>query len=306
MAKVKWPDFLILGAAKAGTTALYHQLNSHPEIFMSVQKEMNYFALKDQKINFSGPGDMEGIHRTSITRKEEYLSFFSATSQNVMGEVSPLYLYSPIAPKNIFRHIPHVKLIICLRNPVHRAYSAFLHLRRDNREMIKDFQTAFNLDEERKNNGWAEIWHYRSMGLYGKQLQRYFSLFNQEQILCLIYEDFLNEPENTLKSICEFLGVNSSHNFDFGTKYNKSGTPRFQFLHQILIRPHILKKIIKKNLPKKLRTRLREKLLNLNLKSQDYLSLDQMQRLFTYFEKDIQYTEELIKRDLSHWKPHQL
>ena len=82
--------------------------------------------------------------------------------------------------------------------------------------------------------------------------------------------------------------------------------PRFQFLHQILIRPHILKKIIKKILPKKLRTRLREKLLNLNLKSQDYLSLDQMQRLFPHFEKDIQYTEVLINRDLSHWKPYQL
>ena len=304
MSKLKWPNFLIIGAAKAGTTALYHQLNSHPEIFMSAQKELNYFALKDHEINFTGPGDMDGIHRTSITKKEEYLSFFSAKHQKVIGEVSPLYLYSPMAPKNIFQHIPNVKIIVCLRNPVHRAFSAFMHLRRDKREMINNFQTAFNLDEERKNNGWAEIWHYRSMGLYGKQLQRYFSLFNKEQILCLIYEDFLKYPENTLKSICEFLGVNSSHNFDSEAKYNKSGIPRFQFLHQILIRPNLLKKVLKNFLPKELRTHLREKLINLNLNSQDSLSSEQIQHLYPYFEKDINRTELLINRDLDHWKPN--
>ena len=99
MSKLKWPNFLIIGAAKAGTTALYHQLNSHPEIFMSAQKEMNYFDIKDHEINFTGPGDMDGIHRTTITKKEEYLSFFSARmglDVSIMSVPSLFFTLKPV------------------------------------------------------------------------------------------------------------------------------------------------------------------------------------------------------------------
>jgi len=298
------PDFLIIGAAKAGTTALYHQLGAHPNIFMSQQKEMNFFALENQIIDFKGPGDMSGIHRTSITNIKKYLSFFEGAKYGqVKGEVSPLYLYSDSAATNIHKYAPNIKIVICLRNPIDRAFSAFLHLIRDRREIESDFLTAFSKNQERLDASWAEIWHYGSMGLYADQLERYFSVFDKNQILILVYEKFLNDPQSTLKKICDFLKIDSTIEIDFEKKYNKSGSPRFQRIHQMLIRPHFIKNLGKIFLPKGIRTWIRESIINLNLKNKPTITPEQIQSIYPFFEEDIHRTEVLINTDLSHWKP---
>jgi hypothetical protein len=304
MSDSRWPDFLIVGAAKAGTTALYHQLGTHPDIFMSPQKEMNFFALENQVLDFKGPGDMNGIHRTSITNIENYLSFFKgAKKEQVKGEVSPLYLYSDSAVIKIRKYVPNIKIIVCLRNPIDRAFSAFSHLIRDQREIEIDFLTAFFKNQERIDGGWAEIWHYGSMGLYANQLERYFSVFDKNQILILVYEKFLNDPQTTLLKICDFLMVDSSFNFDLEKKYNQSGSPRFQRLHQLLIRPHLIKNLGKIFMPKSIRTWVRENVINLNLKNKPSITPDQIQSIYPFFREDIRRTEALINIDLSHWKP---
>ncbi len=303
MSDSQWPDFLIVGAAKAGTTALYHQLGTHPDIFMSPQKEMNFFALENQAIDFKGPGDMNGIHRTSVTNKTEYLSFFmESNNKQIKGEVSPLYLYSKLAAKNIKKYIPNVKIIVCLRNPIDRAFSAFSHLTRDHRENEKDFLKAFSKNHERIDAEWAEIWHYGSMGLYGHQLERYYSEFDSNQIQILIYEEFVKDPQRTLKTICDFLKIDSTVEFEFEKKYNKSGSPKFQALHKMMIRPNVVKKFGKYLIPKIFRTRLREDIINFNLIDNQSITSEQFQSIYPFFEEDILRTEILINTDLSHWK----
>jgi hypothetical protein len=303
MSNVNWPNFLIVGAAKAGTTALYHQLTQHSEVFMSEQKEMNFFALKDQTLDFKGPGDMDGIHRTSITNQSIYISFFSnLKNKKAIGEVSPLYLYSPIAPELINSLIPNSKIIIILRNPVDRAFSAFSHLRRDHREKIDNFEKAFDQNDTRKELNWAEIWHYKSMGLYFDQVQRYLQYFPKNQMLFIIYDDFVNTPQKVLEKLCTFLSINSNFKFDTESKYNKSGTPRFQSFHQMLIRPHLFKKILKNFLPKFIRTHIRESLLNLNLKKNKSLTSAQFDSIYPAFKDDIEKLERLLNLDLSQWK----
>lgn len=305
--KHQWPNFLIVGAAKAGTTALYHQLNAHPDVFMSSQKEMNFFALKDQIINFKGPGDMNGIHRTSITNQDNYLSFFQdSCGYSSVGEVSPLYLYSEKAPGLIYDLVPNMKIIVMLRNPIHRAFSAFSHLRRDQRETEEKFELAFQFDEKRKNQGWAEIWHYKSMGMYYDQVKRYNDLFPSGQIMYLVYEDFLNNPPQTLKTICDFLNIDSSFSFQTEKRYNKSGTPKINSLHQLLVRPHRIKKMFKHLLPKSFRTKLRESVININLDKQTKLTQEQFDSIFPVFEKDIEKTESLLEINLSHWKTYDI
>ena len=304
MSDSRWPDFLIVGAAKAGTTALYHQLGTHPDIFMSPQKEMNFFALENQVLDFKGPGDMNGIHRTSITDLENYLSFFEGSNKGqIKGEASPLYLYSDSAATNIHKYAPNIKIIVCLRNPIDRAFSAFSHLIRDQRELELDFISAFYKNQERKNAGWAEIWHYGSMGLYADQLERYYSTFNKSQVLVLIYEEFLKDPQSTLKKICDFLKIDPSFHFDPEKKYNQSRSPRFKRLHQVLIRPHYIKKIGKFIIPRRFRTRLRESVINFNLKNNPSLTPEQIQSIYPFFREDIRRTEALINIDLSNWKP---
>jgi hypothetical protein len=92
------PNFLILGAAKAGTTALYHYIKQHPQVGMSRIKETNFFALMDEPLDFRGPGDQNYIGRFSVTSFEEYQAQFrGCAGATAIGEASPLYLYSPKA-----------------------------------------------------------------------------------------------------------------------------------------------------------------------------------------------------------------
>ena len=131
------PDFLIVGAAKSGTTALYHYLGQHPEVFLSPIKETNFFAQKGKNLDFNGPKDNLITHKKTITETVDYYNqFTNVTNEKAIGEICPSYLYYKDAPKNIKEHIPEVKIIAILREPVSRAFSAWVHLTRDGREYL--------------------------------------------------------------------------------------------------------------------------------------------------------------------------
>ena len=118
---MRLPDFLIVGAAKSGTTSLYHFLGQHPDIFMSAVKELGFFALKND-VQFNGPGDMNAIGCCSVNTLEAYSALFAEARGGVAaGESSNMYLYSQEAPHAIKAAIPNVKLIAILRDPVERA-----------------------------------------------------------------------------------------------------------------------------------------------------------------------------------------
>ena len=104
------PNFLIIGAAKCGTTALYHYLNQHPEVFMSPEKEPRFFALEGETPNFQGPADARGINRCRYTNLDAYRSLFESVSgEKAIGEASTLYLYSSKAPERIAHHVPEAR-----------------------------------------------------------------------------------------------------------------------------------------------------------------------------------------------------
>ncbi len=196
------PNFLILGAAKAGTTALHHYLKQHPAIGMSHTKESNYLALKGEDLDFRGPGDADMVHRFSVTTEAAYLERFAHCGQKTaIGEASPLYLYSPKAPLHIKQLLPDAKLIAILRNPVDRAYSAFLHLVRDHRETTTDFLEGLRQEPARIAARWEHLWHYVAMGRYADQLARYDALFPREQITVYLYRDFRSDPTAVMREL---------------------------------------------------------------------------------------------------------
>ena len=113
---MRLPNFLIIGAAKSGTSSVFAYLGQHPQVFASPSKEPNYFALADQRVAFTGPGD-EIINQASITDVRQYQALFrTAKSASAVGEASTLYLYSPAAAAAIRRHIPDVRIIAILRD----------------------------------------------------------------------------------------------------------------------------------------------------------------------------------------------
>jgi Sulfotransferase family len=169
------PNFLIIGAAKSGTTSLYHYLNQHPQIYMSPEKEPEFFALEGRKLDFDGPDGKEVINRriqrNRPTNIEEYRALFEGVSgETAIGEASPWYLYSVQAPSRISYYIPGVKLIAVLRNPVERAYSLFLYLRLRGQEPLSDFSQALQAEEVRKRDNWEWWWYYKDVGFYHAQL----------------------------------------------------------------------------------------------------------------------------------------
>lgn len=260
------PNFLIIGAAKAGTTSLYEYLKQHPQIWMSPVKETNFFALEGETLNFCGPGDQDYINRFSVTKIEDYLNLFQGASNQVaIGEVSPLYLYSPKAPNRIQQYIPEIKLIAILRNPVERAYSSFLHLIRDGREPVENFAQALEEEEFRIRSNWEHIWHYKQLGFYYVQLNRYFTTFSQQQIRVYLFEDLITNPLSMLKDIFQFLVLNEEFMPDISVKYNVSG-------------------ISEDKAPTSL-------LLKLQLRRQ----------LVEVYQEDISKLQQLLQRDLTKW-----
>ncbi|MFN5513343.1 MAG: sulfotransferase family protein [Cyanobacteriota bacterium] len=290
------PNFLIVGAAKSGTTALHSYLSQHPQIYMTPDKETNFFAFWGQALNFQGPGD-EAINHFSVTELKTYEALFEgATRETALGEACPLYLYHAQAPERIYETLPDCKIIVILRDPVERAYANFLHLIRDGREPYPDFAQALAREPERIAQNWEWFWHYGQQGYYGQQLQHYYDRFPREQIRVYLYEDLRQNALGLIQTIFSFLGVDSSFSPDMTIRPNKSGMPKNKLLHGLLTRPNPLKSLLKPLFP----AQLRQKIQHNNLTTPE-LAPEVRAELKARYREDILHCQALMGRDLSTW-----
>lgn len=297
------PNFLIIGAAKSGTTALYHYLKQHPQIYMSPMKEPHFFAFEGQKLEFQGPSsDQEALNRASITDIETYRSQFQGVTNEVaIGEASAMYLYIPEAPERIHHYIPEAKLIAILRNPAERAYSAFSFLIREGREPLTDFAQALQAEERRIRQNWVPLYYYQQLGFYYAQMKRYFDLFNRDQIRVYLYEDLSTNSASMLPDIFQFLGVDDTFTPDLTSRYNKSGIPRNKALNTFLRTQYPIKSIFKPLLPEALRRRLVVSFQNLNLEKPPSLPSKLRRQLIEMYREDILKLQDLTQQDLTKW-----
>ncbi len=290
------PNFLIIGAAKAGTTALHEYLQQHPQIYLTPNKETNFFAFEGEDLNFKGPGD-ELLKDFSITDLDTYQAEFAGvTKELAIGEACPAYLYHPQAAVRIKQYIPDARLIVILRNPVTRAYANFLHTVRDDRETHRDFALALQDEATRIDSNWEWFWHYIQLGYYGKQLQHYYEIFAPSQIKVYLYEDLRENAIALLQDIFRWLEVDDTFVPDMALRPNKSGMPKNKLLHQILTKPNPLKTRLKPLFPAKIRQKIQHQNLNTPQISQEV-----RQQLLDLYRPDILQCQDLINRDLSAW-----
>ena len=295
------PNFIIIGAAKSGTSSIFKYLEQHPDICMSKTKETNHFAYMDGIPEYVYYGDSPGSLMTSITNFDVYKAQFNHHPKaKAFGEASPLYLYHTQAPGNINRAIPDVKIIVVLRNPVDRAFSHFLHLRRDGREPVSDFYQALELETERMKKGWFWDYFYKDMGLYTGQLKRYYELFDNKNIRVYLFEEFFRDNQRFMADLFRYLGLDLDSKVQTGTKHNISGLPKNRFLHSMLNQSNVIKSLLKKVIPTSPRQRLKQKLNRINLKKPK-MEPETRRMLIKYFKKDILNLQALIQKDLSHW-----
>ena len=184
------PNFLIIGAAKSGTSSVFAYLGQHPEVFVSPVKEPNYFALADERVGLRRTGRHDrqpGVHHrfASLPR-----ALSGRRGRAALGEASTLYLYAPNAAAAIRRDVPEARIIAILRDPAERAYSSFLHMRRDGRESVESFEESAGAggDPDQRALGTPVALH--RLGYYHAQLQiATCQLFPAHQIGVWLYDD---------------------------------------------------------------------------------------------------------------------
>jgi hypothetical protein len=295
------PNFFLIGAAKSGTTALYHYLKQHPQIYMSSVKEPNFFAFENKKLDFSGPGD-DWVINTTVTNLDDYLRLFDkVTNESAIGEASWKYLYYPGTAESIKRHIPEARLFVVLRNPVDRAYSHFIMMRQKAREPKINFAEAVKQEQQRISDNWGADWHYIQVGLYYNNLKRFFDLFGRDQIKVFLYEDLKNSPLIMLQDIFKFLKVDDDFVPDISVKHNQGLVPQNRPLHTFLRTSSPLKSFAKMLVPKAFRKHIKNQIHKINLTKPKPLDQSTREEISKLFREDILKLQRLIKRDLSSW-----
>lgn len=298
------PNFVIIGAGKAGTTSLYEYLREHPQIYMSPKKEPRFFAVEDEEINFQGPDDSRFRF---INRIDDYQKLFSRVSNEIaIGEASPIYLTTPKAPRRIHHHIPNAKIIVILRDPIERAYSNFLDSLSRGIETTDDFAEAMTLEDQRIKNRWSPHWHYKRKGFYFSFLKPYFELFDRENIKVYFFDDLKKNPQAIVKDIYHFLGVDHFFEPDFSIKHNPSGIPRSirlhtYFLNRIWSKNSKVNRIKNLGLVSDLLQQMESSIFQLNLKEKPKISKDTRKKFIDVYKEDIFNLQELVNRDLSQW-----
>ncbi len=182
------PDFLIVGTMKSGTTTLVHYLRLHPDVFMP-EDEVHFF---NNRKNFN-----RGIGW--------YEKFFEdAGDVKAVGEKTPTYSYAPGVPGRIREVLPEAKLIWVFRDPVKRAYSNYWHAVKRGAERL-EFSAAIKREDERiKKSMWLG---YRKRSIYSEQVKRFLEYFDKSQMMFVLFEKLVSDPEETVSRTFDFLGV---------------------------------------------------------------------------------------------------
>ncbi|MCY0870363.1 MAG: sulfotransferase, partial [Firmicutes bacterium] len=235
----------------------------------------------------------------TIRDEAAYRSLFAQAKQGqLVGESSAFYLYYPGTARRIHAYNPDMKLLVVLRQPVSRAWSAYMHLVRDARETLP-FAQSLELEPERKRRGFEPMWLYRELGLYSEQLERYFDVFARDQVKVILFDEFTRDTQGVMADVFSFLGVRNVP-VDTGIHYNESGVPTSRAAYDFVSKPHPLKELVKPFIPPHVRERLGNQLKSKMLKK---VNMDEATRaeLRGYFAPEVSRLRALLERELTNW-----
>lgn len=306
------PNFLLVGAPKAGSTSLYHYLRQHPDIYMSPMKEPQFFIseFRPEHMNPSWRKNIEANalkfaayleHPTVgprppgvVTSWSQYLQLFQfAAPGQAIGEASIGCLWSRTAAQSIAERIPGARIIMILRNPADRAFSQYLH--------------AVTRDQARSRFGdlirRAPAAHFDSFnpflefGLYFNQVERFLTRFPADQVGIYLYDDYVRDPGALVRDILRLLGVRSDVPIDMSQRYLEPRVPWIPMLERLIVQP--VRKVLGRWVPPRLR-RVPDRL---RFRPRRSLTMTPADRRFLidFYEDDVKRLSHLIGRDLSRW-----
>ncbi len=300
------PKFLIIGAGKSGTTALFKYLQEHPQIFMPRVKEPDFFAVEGQTpVDPRLDPEMLYYYPQAVYTAEAYQELFKEATDDMMsGEASTMYLYKPDAHLRIKKYVPDVKMIAIFRNPAERLYSRYLHLARDDQQPKGEITDMFD-----KSTIWWRRHDLIYEGFFYRHLKKYFDLFPREQFKIFLYEDLMKENERVIREIYQFLGVDENYQPETGIRYNESGFIKNKFKDYLIGNRSLIRKSVEFFAPdfvQKLRDNphWQKRIKQLRRKNLVRPPLEPAlkQRINDeIYREDILKFQDLIGRDLSGW-----
>jgi hypothetical protein len=288
-------NFLIVGAARSGTTTLYDAIKQHPEIFMPEMKEPDFFSGVSNHVN----------------NYEQYLAIFNKRKgERVVGEASTSYLFIPGTTERIIRYLGEIKIIIMLRNPADRAFSNWkMEKRYQSRENLS-FVDALEEEEERYRNrvnirNWYTLMYFRK-GLYYSQVKRYLDVFGESNVHVIIFEEFIKDQKENYSNVLEFLGVDPDFLPILEAK-NVAFEPRWTWLYNLLGTPPQFIVSIYQKLPMFIKAFMYRILSGIHRRNRKAPSTDEKlpetlkKNMMQRYYPDIMLLETLLGKDLSIW-----
>lgn len=297
----KLPNFLLVGAAKCGTSSLHNYLNQHPDIFMPT---FTADGLKVKEPRFLIKEKIQKRLQKGIWNYKDYkLLFQGVTDEIAIGEATVLYLYyHSEAIKNIKKYLGEdVKIIIMLRNPIDRAYSAYSFASRTLQENQSFNEALINARPRFDNDETlSPMILYKELGMYYKMVKDYMQNFKYVHIV--IYDDFILQTDREVNKVLDFLNINTITNINTSTIINSGGRKwDSKFVKKLLMVDSIFKKILKIIIPKKIRLNIKNRLVQSFTSKADLINKTTKKELLDYYYKDIRLLEKLINKDLSKW-----
>lgn len=295
------PDFVIVGMPKSGTTALFRYLKDNPKIFVPERKEPHFFGtdLPDFQVKFD---DLN-----------EYLAIYDAANDDqTLGEASVQYLYSDVALAKLLEFKPDVKCIAVVRNPIDMARSWHNQCRKWSDEDVEDFEEAWDLQESRAkgenipaSTRDPSVLQYYDFCRVGSQLEKMIAQVPEKQRHIILYDDLKNNPRDVYVAMLDFLDVPDDGRRDF-PQHNKAVEYKNKKLEEMTRRPGGVMKLLKKLLKKPLNAMgihpsLALRKLN-TVEAQKEIDPKFRKKLAAAFESEIKKVEEILGRDLSHWR----
>lgn len=287
---------MIGGAPKAGTTALWALLDAHPDVWMSRKKEPRFLT---RNLNEPVPGvTLIGPPREETYRRglEWYASLFAeGADRPARGEASPQYLGAVDGPEMMERHVPGVKVVFILRQPVDRAYSHYWqHWKKGWR--MPEFSAL--LDDH------PALRYLDYMSRYEQHLERYRQALGADRVHLMLFDDLKAEPARVYRELCRFIGIDDTFQpAEFAQSFNEFAAPRLRWLQRGVMQTHFKRfgRVVPSALRPSLR-RARQSIERWNLSRAKYPPLDAelRERLTERFAPDIAYVERLV-RPIPEW-----
>jgi hypothetical protein len=288
------PNFVLIGAAKTGTTSLHRWLGQHPDIFVPRQKGLHFFTAQWLRENAGGPGD-ERLLQDLTPTWEAYLAHYAAAAgRKAIGDVSPSYFSWWPSREAIGKHLGEPRILLVLRDPVQKAFSQYMHLIRDGRESLS-FWEALQAEPERKARRFGALWLHLESSCYAEPTERFLEHFGRERMKILIFEDLIRDPQAVLREIFAFLGVDPAVPLDTAKARYRSGAPRSRLLASVVNDPR-LRRVARSLLPTQLVARIGRKATELNTGSKPVLDERSRAYLLERTKEDRRRLADLLGR----------